>query len=72
MKKRDRIFQLVWDLLDEYDIQVWKDIDYIELADFWVNMIEETAKNDPFHNYDELERLRERKLREYLFKSEVE
>lgn len=71
MKKEDRIFQLVWDLLDEYDIQIWKDIDYIELADFWVNMIEETAKNNPFHNYDELERLRERKLREYLFKSEV-
>ena len=72
MKKEDRIFQLVWDLLNEYDIQIWKDIDYIELADFWVNMIEETAKNNPFHNYDELERLRERKLREYLFKSEVE
>lgn len=72
MKKEDRIFQLVWDLLNEYDIQIWKDIDYIELADFWVNMIEETTKNDPFHNYDELERLRERKLREYLFKSEVE
>ena len=72
MKKEDRIFQLVWDLLNEYDIQIWKDIDYIELADFWVNMIEETAKNNPFNNYDELERLRERKLREYLFKSEVE
>lgn len=72
MKTEDRIFQLVWDLLDEYDIEIWKDIDYIELADFWVNMIEETAKNNPFHNYDELERLRERKLREYLFKSEVE
>lgn len=72
MKKEDRIFQLVWDLLNEYDIQIWKDIDYIELADFWVNMIEETAKNNPFHNYDELERLREGKLREYLFKSEVE
>lgn len=71
MKKEDRIFQLVWDLLDEYDIQIWKDIDYIELADFWVNMIEETAKNNPFHNYDELERLRERKLREYLFKEEI-
>ena len=72
MKNEDRIFQLIWDLLNEYDIQIWKDIDYIELADFWVNMIEETAKNNPFHNYDELERLRERKLREYLFKSEVE
>ena len=71
MKKEDRIFQLVWDLLDEQDIQTWKKIDYIELANFWVNMIEESVKNNPFYSYIELERLRERKLRDYLFKSDV-
>lgn len=61
------VSEKVYELLDEYDIGIWKKIQYVDLADFWVNMIEETVKNNPFHNYDELERLREKKLREYLF-----
>ena len=31
-------------MFDEYDIEVWEDIQYIDLANFWVEMIKETSK----------------------------
>ena len=70
MKKEDRIFQLVWDLLNEYDIEVWEDIQYIDLANFWVEMIKETSKK--YDDLEEVENIRKDLLYEYLFKSEVE
>ena len=44
MKIEDRILRLVYDLLNEYDIEMWENIDYIDLAYFWVKMIKETSK----------------------------
>lgn len=63
---KERIFRLIYELLDEYDLEVWEDIDYIELADFWVKMIKETSKR--FDDLEELENLRKNLLYEYLFK----
>jgi len=63
----ERIFKLIYELLDEYDIEVWEDIQYIELADFWVKMIKETSKRYKKLDLLELEKLREDLLYDYLF-----
>ena len=62
-----RIFNLIYDLLNEYDIEVWEDIQYIDLADFWVKMIKETSKKYQKLDILELEKLRKDLLYEYLF-----
>lgn len=64
---KERIFKLIYELLNEYDIEVWEDIQYIELADFWVKMIKETSKRYKKLDLSELEKLRENLLYEYLF-----
>lgn len=69
---KERVFKLIYELLDEYDIEVWEDIQYIDLANFWVEMIKETSKKYKKLDLLELEKLREDLLYEYLFKSEVE
>lgn len=61
----ERILRLVYDLLDEYDIEIWEDIDYIDLADFWVKMIKETSKK--YKDLEKIEKIREELLYEYLF-----
>ena len=66
---KERIFRLVYDLLDEYDIEVWEDISYIDLANFWVTMIKETSKKYKKLDLLELEKLREDLLYEYLFET---
>ena len=35
----NRVTELVYALLDECDINLWKDIDYIDLADKWVKLV---------------------------------
>ena len=65
MKIEDRILRLVYDLLNEYDIEMWENIDYIDLAYFWVKMIKETSKK--YDSLVEVEKIREDLLYEYLF-----
>ena len=65
---KERVFKLVYDLLDEYDIEIWEDIQYIDLANFWVEMIRETSKKS--NDLIKLEKIREDLLYEYLFKGE--
>ena len=65
MKIEDRILRLVYDLLNEYDIEMWENIDYIDLAYFWVKMIKETSKK--YDSLVEVEKIRENLLYEYLF-----
>ena len=65
MKIEDRILRLVYDLLNEYDIEMWENIDYIDLAYFWVKMIKETSKK--YDSLVEAEKIREDLLYEYLF-----
>ena len=65
MKIEDRILRLVYDLLNEYDIEMWEKIDYIDLAYFWVKMIKETSKK--YDSLVEVEKIREDLLYEYLF-----
>lgn len=69
---KERVFKLIYELLNEYDIEVWEDIQYIDLANFWVEMIKETSKKYKKLDLLELEKLREDLLYEYLFKSEAE
>ena len=68
---KERVLKLIYELLNEYDIKVWEDIQYIDLANFWVEMIKETSKKYKKLDLLELEKLREDLLYEYLFKSEV-
>lgn len=66
---KERVFRLVYDLLDEYDIEEWENIQYIDLANFWVEMINETSKKS--NDFIELEKIREDLLYEYLFPNET-
>lgn len=63
----ERILDLIYDLLNECDIEIWKDIKYIELADFWTNMIERTYYEHQNADYLELEKVRQRELEKFLF-----
>lgn len=45
-KNYNRVTELVYDLLDAYDINLWKDIDYIDLADKWVELVEKYWDDD--------------------------
>ena len=45
-KTYNRVTELVYDLLNEYDIDVWKDIDYIDLADKWVELVKKYWNDD--------------------------
>lgn len=42
----DRVVDLVYDLLNEYDIEVWRDIEYIELAEKWVEIRDRGMYNE--------------------------
>jgi len=65
LSKEATVLELIYELLDEYDINIWKDISYVELADFWVNLIEETSKEKL--DTISLENKRKSLLQEYLF-----
>ena len=45
-KNYNRVTELVYDLLDAYDINLWKDIDYIDLVDKWVELVEKYWDDD--------------------------
>lgn len=38
--------QIIYPLLNEYDIQLWKNIEYIELADKWVEFVGKYKSDD--------------------------
>lgn len=40
----ERVLNLVYDLLDEYDREYWENINYIDLADAWIHILN--------HSYD--------------------
>ena len=40
MNVLDYAVDLIYQLLNEYDIGLWRDIEYIELAELWVSLIE--------------------------------
>ena len=40
MNDLDYAIDLIYQLLNEYDIGLWRDIEYIELADLWVSLID--------------------------------
>ena len=42
----NRVTELVYALLDECDINLWKDIDYIDLADKWVKLVKKYWYDD--------------------------
>lgn len=53
----DRTATLIYDLLNEYDIGLWRDIEYIDLAEMWVDAIDNKI-------YDE-DKLKE-KIKEFI------
>lgn len=57
----ERVTKLVFDLLNEYDIGVWEDIEYVPLAEAWCNRVERIC--DGTDKDDELKAA----LKEYLF-----
>ena len=69
---KQKITKLVYDLLNELDIELQEDINYIKLADFWVKMINNTYKKYKKLNFKELENLRYYLLQDYLFMEEKE
>jgi hypothetical protein len=40
-KMFDAIFELIFDLLNEYDIGLWEDIRYVPLAEMWIESLGE-------------------------------
>lgn len=36
-----RLFEEIFKIFDEFDIEEWKDIRYLELADIWCEAVEE-------------------------------
>ena len=40
MNNLDYAIDLIYQLLNEYDIGLWRNIEYIELADLWVSLID--------------------------------
>ena len=36
----DMVVNLIYDLLNEYDIGLWRDIEYVDLAEYWVCLID--------------------------------
>lgn len=54
----DKCVDLVYDLLKEYDMGVWEDIEYIKLADFWVRTIRLSSYADLEKEWPIKERLR--------------
>lgn len=57
-KQLDRITDLVYDLLNEYDINFWIETrEYVSLSDYWCDLIQ---------NYWYDEKLLKEKLKEFL------
>lgn len=55
--------RFIFPLLDEYDIGVWKHIDYIELADEWV----EAVKNNYYSRAKNHDKAIKEELKKWLF-----
>lgn len=70
----ERVLNLVYKLLDEYDRSIWEDIRYIDLADKWLYIVDESintlrkkaAKEQTEVSYVELCDLRRKMLLDYL------
>ena len=69
----DRVLKLVYDLLDQYDRSIWEDIQYIDLANAWINILnhsyetlaKEVGSKDDV-SISDLEDLRKNMLLDYL------
>ena len=44
MTQGKRLLDAIFDLMDEYDIEEWKDSRYLELADIWCKVIEDNEE----------------------------
>lgn len=69
----ERVLNLIYDLLDEYDREIWEDIDYIDLADAWIHILNHSYKTlakEAGSKHDvsisDLEDLRKNMLLDYL------
>lgn len=40
----ERVLNLIYSLLDEYDRSLWENIRYIDLADKWLEIVDESYK----------------------------
>ena len=45
-KPIERIAESIFDLLNEYDINLWRDIEYVDLAEIWTNAIDSGILDD--------------------------
>lgn len=65
-----RSLELIFDLLDEYDREEWENINYIDLAEAWLSILDESYKTLKKKTRDvsitELDELRRSMLLEYL------
>lgn len=69
----ERVLELIYPLLDEYDRSIWEDIRYIDLANAWLKIVDESLdilkkKHKRISAIDiiELEELRRKMLLDYL------
>lgn len=53
MAQGKRLLGAIFDLMDEFDIEEWKDSRYLELADIWCKVIED---NKEWLNADGIDR----------------
>lgn len=67
-----RSLELIFDLLDEYDREEWENINYIDLAEAWLSILDESyktlKKKTRYVSINELDELRRSMLLEYLRK----
>ena len=65
-----RSLELIFDLLDEYDREEWENINYIDLAEAWLSILDESykklKKKTRYVSITELDELRRTMLLEYL------
>lgn len=45
-KPMERIAKSIFDLLNEYDINLWRDIEHVDLAEMWTNAIDSGILDD--------------------------
>lgn len=54
--------EVIFPLLDEYDIHLWEHIDYIELAEKWV----EAVKNNPYPKIKDYDKQIKKYLKDWI------
>lgn len=46
LKKQDAVVNMVFELLDAYDINLWQDISYVDIAEVWCDAVNENPDDD--------------------------